>query len=125
MIQTNNTSPQLNQQISKIRAEYWFNYCLDTVSWDDRQNGKLSTIKKNSDKYIGIYDGDYGELTKVPYGNPSWIEVFRKMNYSKSALPNWSSISVETSNKLKEKCSMTPFILIWSGTTGEISALNT
>lgn len=125
MIQTNNTSPQLNQQISKIRAEYWFNYCLDTVSWDDRQNGKLSTIKKNSDKYIGIYDGDYGELTGVPYGNPSWIEVFRNMNYSKSALPNWSNISVETSNKLKEKCSMTPFILIWSGTTGEISALNT
>lgn len=121
VIQTNNTFPQLNQQINKIRAEYWFNYCLDTASYD----GDIDTTKKNSNKYIGIYDGDYGELEGKPYENPSWIEVFKKMNYSKSSLPNWSSISVETSNKLKERCSMAPFILIWSGTTGEMSALNT
>jgi len=85
----------------------------------------MNTIKKNSNKYVGIYDGDYGELEGDPYENPSWIEVFKKMNYSKSSLPNWSSISVETSNKLKERCSMAPFILIWSGTTHEMSAFNT
>lgn len=124
VVQTNNTSPQLNQQISKIRAEYWFNYCLDTLSWEESGHS-LNTAKNNSNKYIGIYDGDYGELGGDPYENSSWIEVYKRMNSSKSSLPNWSSISVETSNKLKERCSIAPFILMWNGTTSQMSAFNT